>query len=449
MKSFMIFLFLYHATLLAQTPQWTLLRENTSGVIAVDPTNSNIIYIDGVLKTTDGGLTWQFNSLGFGVIPNDIIVDPNDLKMVYVCGNGLRMGIVKSADGGLTWTKSDTGIVTDHHGYSVLAMALDAKRNILYAGDVAASGGVYRSLNGGKYWERLPMARFEARDLLVDQENGTVYAGTFNGVWKSPEQGRTWVRISKGLPINSINPFSGDTLYYDVWSIAKVKQSNTLYAVLRENGIYKSFDAGKNWFSVNNELSTGITFHRVVVSEVDTNIIYVGGQSNRFAGIMAGLLRSTNGGQIWQRYAEGLPTTSPEWLWALHLTMHKNALYLELQGLVPRGIYKLEPAAMTSVKNDREIKIKTYNLVPNYPNPFINSTWISYQLKDNSFAKIKIFDITGKEVITLVEKQQTGGEYKTQWNGKNREGGDVPSGIYFVQLKAGSFIKTHKMVLMR
>ncbi len=58
MKSLTMFLFFHCAALFAQQPRWTLLRENTSEVIAVDPANSNVIYVNGVIKTTDGGLTW-------------------------------------------------------------------------------------------------------------------------------------------------------------------------------------------------------------------------------------------------------------------------------------------------------------------------------------------------------------------------------------------------------
>src|SRR3990172_5913013 len=106
MKSFMFLsLLLCQAALSAQKPQWTLLRENTSGVITVDPTNSDVIYINGVLKTTDGGLTWDVHSQGFGIIPYDVIVDPNNPLIIYSCGDGFQMGIVKSRDGGLTWTK--------------------------------------------------------------------------------------------------------------------------------------------------------------------------------------------------------------------------------------------------------------------------------------------------------------------------------------------------------
>ncbi|MCI0551894.1 MAG: hypothetical protein L0287_13145, partial [Anaerolineae bacterium] len=403
MKSVTMFLsaLLYYAALLAQTPQWTLLRANTSGVIAVDPSNSNIIYINGVHKTMDGGLTWQVNSQGFGLFgPYDVIVDLNNPQVIYVSGDGLGMGVVKSRNGGLTWTKSDTGIVFDHHGYTVRAMALDAKHNILYAGDLAGGGGMYRSIDGAARWELLSTSGFNAKDLLVDEETGIVYVAAYQGVWKSEDQGKTWTGINNGLPIAYINPFTGDTLYAEVWSIAKVKQSRTLYAAVGGNGIYKSYNAGKNWFSVNNGLIKGQG--GVVISQIDTNVVFADGASSIPQGIMSGLWRSIDGGQSWERYHQGLPTASPEWIVAKNLVIHDNALYLELQGLDLQGIYKLAPLIFTT-----EVKIKENNdqpfnfyLHPNYPNPFKNSTKVNYDLKIASHITLKVFDLNGKEVIS-------------------------------------------------
>jgi photosystem II stability/assembly factor-like uncharacterized protein len=449
MKSLFIVLALLfsYTPLLAQQPQWTLLRENASGVIAVDPTNSNIIYINGVLKTTDGGVTWEVHSQGFGIFPYEVLVDPDNPQLIYACGEGLQMGIVKSLDGGLTWTKRDTGIAIDHHGYYATALALDAERNILYAGDITGGGGVYRSFDKGEHWELL--RSFGVFDLMVDEESGAVYTCVSEGVWKSGDQGQTWIRVSNGLPIRSINPFTGDTLYYDVQSISKVRQSNTLYATVLDNGIHKSYDAGKNWFSVNNGLTEDHTLHGVVVSQIDTNIVFAGGSSSIRDSIMSGLWRSINGGKFWERYHRGLPTASPDWIIAQHLLMNDNDLYVEFQGLDFRGIYKL--SHLTTEVNTQENLDQsfTYYLYPNYPNPIKNSTSIKYVLKTGDFVTVKVFNLEGKEVISLIKQWQYQGSYSIQWNGKNAKGGDVPSGIYFVQLKAGSFITTRKMILMR
>ena len=437
-----------------QEPQWTLLRENTSGVIAVDPTNSNVIYINGVLKTTDGGATWSLNNSGFGVRAFDVIIDPNNLQIIYACGDGVRMGVVKSIDGGLTWFKSDSGIVSDHHGYTVEAMALDASSNILYAADFAIGGGVYRSVDEGKYWELVAGEglgkSFTVINLLVDEPIGTVYA-TLSGVWKSEDRGKTWVRTSDGLPVESINPFTGDTLYATVWSITKVKQSSTLYATVSGAGVYKYDGDGKNWRSVNNGLIENHTLRGgIVVSQLDTNVVFVGGSSSTREGIMSGLWKSSNGGQYWERNHQNLPTASPEWIVAQNLVMLGDALYLELLGLDFGGIYKLSPTVTSTVGgltyNDQNFM---YHLRPNYPNPFRDFTRISYSLSARCRVILKIFDIEGKEVTTLVDHWQYEGNYVVRWDGTNFKGGDVSNGVYFVRFQAGPLAKFHKMLVIR
>jgi flagellar hook assembly protein FlgD len=90
-----------------------------------------------------------------------------------------------------------------------------------------------------------------------------------------------------------------------------------------------------------------------------------------------------------------------------------------------------------------------YLLHQNYPNPFNAETAIRYQIPESVIVELSIFDINGKEVIELVNRRQPAGEYKVAWNGKDKRGGDVPSGIYFYQLRAGSFVKVRKALFIK
>lgn len=144
-----------------------------TGVIAVDPTDSQTIYIEaveidtainrqvtGIRKTTDGGNTWTFFGLKEGLYFYDggiktIIIDPHNPKMLYVGGYSPVMGVGKSTDGGQTWMRSDSGIVPDHHGFTTQTMSFDSKRRILYAWDYSSFGGCYRSLDSAKSWQRV------------------------------------------------------------------------------------------------------------------------------------------------------------------------------------------------------------------------------------------------------------------------------------------------------
>ena len=92
---------------------------------------------------------------------------------------------------------------------------------------------------------------------------------------------------------------------------------------------------------------------------------------------------------------------------------------------------------------------KEFSLYQNYPNPFNPETVIAYELKGTAFVILKLYDLMGKEVITLVDEKQTEGRYEVVWNGRNKYGKEVSSGIYFYRLKTDAFSQTRKMILIR
>jgi hypothetical protein len=89
-------------------------------------------------------------------------------------------------------------------------------------------------------------------------------------------------------------------------------------------------------------------------------------------------------------------------------------------------------------------QVLTYNLSGNYPNPFNPSTLIQYQLPENGFVSLKIYDITGREVASLVNQEHVSGKYVVSFNAA-----DLASGIYLYQLKVNNFNSTKKMMLLK
>ncbi len=85
-----------------------------------------------------------------------------------------------------------------------------------------------------------------------------------------------------------------------------------------------------------------------------------------------------------------------------------------------------------------------YSLSQNYPNPFNPQTTIRYTLPKRTYVVLSVFDMTGREIIRLVNQEQNQGEYKVTVDGSN-----MASGVYFYLIKAGSFSETHKMILLR
>jgi len=86
----------------------------------------------------------------------------------------------------------------------------------------------------------------------------------------------------------------------------------------------------------------------------------------------------------------------------------------------------------------------SFSLLQNYPNPFNPSTTISWQLPAGSWQTLKIYDVLGNEVVTLVDEYRPAGKYKVEFNGTG-----LTSGVYFYQLRAGEFISTRKFVLLK
>ena len=171
---------------------------------------------DGVYKSTDGGKSWANMGLRDSKQVARIVIDPVDHDVVYVAAlgdlwkSGGERGIYKSLDGGLTWTRVlDAG--PDAGG---TALVMDPSNNkTLYAATYQRRRSSW-GMNGG---------------------------GAASGIWKSTDAGRTWARITKGLPEGALGRIG-----LDIWR----KNTSVLYARVehpKQGGVYRSDDAGMSW----------------------------------------------------------------------------------------------------------------------------------------------------------------------------------------------------------
>jgi hypothetical protein len=106
-------------------------------------------------------------------------------------------------------------------------------------------------------------------------------------------------------------------------------------------------------------------------------------------------------------------------------------------------IYAFDPQQVTNISPNRIQPVQFY-LAQNYPNPFNPTTTIKYQIPELSFVTLKVYDVLGKEITTLVKEDKPAGTNKIEFNGII-----LPSGVYFYRLQAGDYIVTKKMVLLR
>ncbi len=92
---------------------------------------------------------------------------------------------------------------------------------------------------------------------------------------------------------------------------------------------------------------------------------------------------------------------------------------------------------------------ESFQLFQNYPNPFNPSTAISWQSTVGSHQTLKVYDVLGNEVAVLVDEYKPAGEYVAEFSVGQDSSPDIASGIYFYQLKAGSFVTTKSMILIK
>jgi hypothetical protein len=106
---------------------------------------------------------------------------------------------------------------------------------------------------------------------------------------------------------------------------------------------------------------------------------------------------------------------------------------------------------VVGIYNEIENELKSFILNQNYPNPFNPSTNIRFSISEFGLVNLKVFDVLGNEVATLINKELAAGEYEVEFNSHSGLSGikELSSGIYFYQLKAGSYIETKKMLMLK
>ena len=103
---------------------------------------------------------------------------------------------------------------------------------------------------------------------------------------------------------------------------------------------------------------------------------------------------------------------------------------------------------LVDVKSEEALPTQ-FTLFQNFPNPFNPTTIISYTLPNHSLVSLKIYDIIGSEVRTLISSEQAPGVHKVEWNGRNNFGSKVASGTYIYRIRTGDFVQSKKMILLK
>jgi hypothetical protein len=381
-------------------------------------------------------------------------------------------GVFISLDNGMQWTQSCTGFINS----TVYSPVIESKNSIL----APSFNGIFRSTNNGESWQQIAFRDTVILSLTVDPE-GNIFAGSdISGIFWSTDHGLSWQHNLEKLTIicitidQSNNYYAGtnsglyrSTDYGNNWikmgfftgyvnSILAINDKTILACNL--TSIYRSTDNGNNWVEVLSDVSPmslkmdpfgniydvgfgvfrstdyGITWKNILGDTM--GYLTINSLGYIFVGSLdEGIHRTTDqgnywsdfSGSMWNEYIMGLGVDSDNYLYA---------------GTAGHGLFRTSNS--TPVNRDRPKIPLTYNLHQNYPNPFNPSTRITYSIPKAGNISIKIYDIMGRELETLVNEYKNAGQYDVSFDASN-----ICSGVYFYRLMVNDFVSIKKMVLLK
>ena len=261
----------------------------------------------------------------------------------------------------------------------------------------------------------------------------------------------------------------GNGLLQTVCDVSNSPYRGTIYILWADqrNGItdtdillIKSTDKGITWSetkTVNNDNSGRPQFYPWMCIDPVTGIMYIVYYDRRntiSTMTEVYVARSTDGGDTFYNFPVSespFETTVDEFLgYYINIIAYNGKTYpvWTSTNRFGRNIIMTRINESTlGIKNDKIVS--GYFLSQNYPNPFNPSTKIHYSVPKTSLVIIKVYDILGKEITTLINEEKTAGIYETEFNAYSYGGSNLSSRVYFYRMQAGSFVDTKKFVLMK
>lgn len=387
--------------------EWEIQKSGvTDNFRSVDLTEGNVGYCVGSvpLKTTNGGTDWQilyYDYSGFAQMEDISFIDLRNGIMV-----GTHNFIFKTSDGGNTWERIK---FNDELWINALGVAyLDSLHTVV----VGEDGKIRYTSDGGESWIKIESGTYEHLNEVFFLNNTLGFIAGNNGtILRSNNKGVTWESLESNTP-NSLN-----SIYFISDEIGLA--AGNLGTILRTS------DGGESW----QLQSSG--------SQNDLQGVYFRDEKNGLiVGELGVILRTSDGGVSWVKENSGVNNS-------LYGVALKDSVELVVgdEGIILRNIVVYEPDEPSDTNETIPL---FYNLSQNYPNPFNSSTTIEYSLPEQSHVIIKVYDLLGREITTLLNEAKPAGNYSV-----NFDGSGLTSGVYFYRLSTGEFNETKKLLLLR
>jgi photosystem II stability/assembly factor-like uncharacterized protein len=367
----------------------------------------------GLKYTSNSGTNWKTINAPAGFYAFETISDS-----IFFGGGSEHVYV--SSDTGRTWS-----ITANYYVWSSFYESVSQK---LYLGTNHASNGIcgiYTSSNYGFSWELLhvfPSTAFGQMitNLFVTSTNQVMLAsvaynyyptGNINKLYRSIDNGSNW-----------------EIIFEDQYNYVSqiIEDANLTLLVLAGGKLLVSEDEGKTW---------------VTKTIPQTRCLASGYNAKLYRAYSNQIYYSEDKGSTWiETNNTGLSGIG---IYDMVIN-HNNRIYLATN----KGVYYGEADSIV-LSMEKFEPVKSFYLSQNYPNPFNPTTKIKFTIASNvkgetSNVSLVIYDILGNEIATLVNEEKQPGTYEVEFDGKQ-----FPSGVYFYQLKAGNFLESKKMVLIK
>jgi photosystem II stability/assembly factor-like uncharacterized protein len=439
---------------------------------------------NGLFRTSNGGQNWIPTNSGFSVVPNVLSLETYNNRIFAGIGSQAK-GLYSSTNQGSSWSVVNSGL------NSGVFRSITGRGANIYAG-IEFGTDIYKTTNNGSSWVIATTVTNNALLQTFVFKEPYAFAGTIGkGLYRSPSDSFQWQRIGLSeLPDDIVDLMSKDEL---------------IFVRTNDGEIFRSSDNGISWIIVNNGLTgayvQGITASEEnIVATANTGIFYstnngdnwinakslnttfyslISIDSLTFASSnMTGLLVSTNSGVNWlvrNSLAPGFLNANKNILigtigGVVHMSYDRGFTWLIYdQGIWGptisefyfsdeyifaasyNGVYRLKISDIVGVNSHVQNVSENFSLYQNYPNPFNPVTRIRFDIQENSIVKLKVFDLSGREIQTIYNKASSPGTYFSEFDGS-----DLASGIYFCRIEVNGqktdrqlYSKTIKMLLVK
>jgi hypothetical protein len=344
---------------------------------------------------------------------NNIRVSPHDSfdEVVAVGNNGT---IIYSLNTGTDWTASAP--VTSSNLYGI-----DFIYGRVFA--VGDNGAILSASYTGGAWDQQTSGttrNLKAVEVSAQLDGTVIAVGEKGTILRTTDNGTTWLNVS--LADTTVN-------FYDISQKGIYFSGSITCAVGSGGRIYKTTDKGATW----QQKPSGTTnnLRKIYFNSPDSAVVVGDNGTIRF---------TTNAGETWFTDPYFNSPSARNYR-SVALIDRDHSTFAALSDSL--FFVSIDPMTTGIEPVSSEIPGE-FSLSQNYPNPFNPSTKISFQLPKSSYTKLIVFDITGKEIETLVSGDLHAGVYDYEWNGIS-----LTSGVYFYKLTAGDFTETKKMILVK